>query len=175
MTKAAVGLLPHQFETGRFIKLTRRYQLQGDTFYNNLAWWFGGTMIGVALLGAVTAGALSGARGATAGIVNGLSSWSLIALATGAVVAITAIAHGTTSTLSLPNGALNVDLVTPYVAFWSAVAGLGAAAMGGCAGGLIPRRRITNDAVELRLGTATGLETSTGSMNGARTPSRAAR
>ncbi|TML37470.1 MAG: hypothetical protein E6G27_17505 [Actinobacteria bacterium] len=151
------------------------FSSHNGTFYNNLAWWFGGTMIGVALLGAVTAGALSGARGATAGIVNGLSSWSLIALATGAVVAITAIAHGTTSTLSLPNGALNVDLVTPYVAFWSAVAGLGAAAMGGCAGGLIPRRRITNDAVELRLGTATGLETSTGSMNGARTPSRAAR
>src|ERR1700730_336277 len=49
-------------------------------FYNNLAWWFGGTLIGVALLGAAIAGAVSRTRGATAGIVNGLSSWSLIAL-----------------------------------------------------------------------------------------------
>src|ERR1700738_3709600 len=114
------------------------FSSHNGTFYNNLAWWFGGTLIGVALLGAVLAGAVSGTRGPTAGIVNGLSSWSLIALTTAAVVSITAIAHGTTSTLSLPNGAINVDLVTPYVAFWSAAAGVGAAAIGGLAGGLIP-------------------------------------
>jgi hypothetical protein len=53
-------------------------------------------------------------------------------------VSITDIVRGTTSTLSLPNGAINVDLATPYVAFWSAVAGLGSAAIGGLAGGLIP-------------------------------------
>ena len=150
------------------------FSSHNGTFYNNLAWWFGGTMIGVALLGAVIAGAVSSTRGATAGIVNGVSSWSLIALTTAAVVSITAIAHGTTSTLSLPNGAINVDLVTPYVAFWSAVAGLGAAAIGGFAGGLIPRRPITNNPVELRPATATGFEASTSSINGDRTPSRAA-
>jgi hypothetical protein len=150
------------------------FSSQNDTFYNHLAWWFGGTMIGVALLGAVIAGAVPSTRGATAGIVNGLSSWSLVALATAAVVAITAIAHGTTSTLSLPNGAINVDLVFPYVAFWSAAAGLGAAAIGGFAGGLIPRRLITDNPVELRLATVTGSEASTSPANGSRTPSRAA-
>jgi hypothetical protein len=150
------------------------FSSQNGTFYNNLAWWFGGTMIGVALLGAVIAGAVSSTRGATAGIVNGLSSWSLIALTTAAVVSITGIAHGTTSTLSLRNGVINVDLVTPYIAFWSAVAGLGAAAIGGFAGGLIPRRPVTNNPVELRLATTTGFEAATSPVNGSRTPSRAA-
>src|ERR1700682_3803586 len=89
------------------------FSSHNGTFYNNLAWWFGATMISVALLGAVIAGAVSRTRGATAGIVNGLSSWSLIALTTAAVVAITAIAHGTTSTLPLSHGALNVKLVPP--------------------------------------------------------------
>ena len=150
------------------------FSSHNGTFYNNLAWWFGGTMIGVAVLGAVIAGAVSRTRGATAGIVNGVSSWSLIALTTAAVVAITAITHGTTSILSLPNGVISVDLVTPYVAFWSAAAGLGAAAIGGFAGGLIPRRSITTNTVEIRPATATGLEASTRSVNGSRTPSRAA-
>src|ERR1700694_1156803 len=111
------------------------FSSHNGAFYNHLAWWFGGTLIGVALLGAVIAGGVSSTRGATAGIVNGLSSWSLIALTTAAVVSVAAIAHGTTSTLSLQNGAINVDLVTPYVAFWSALAGLGAAAIGGVGGG----------------------------------------
>src|SRR6202171_4392747 len=88
------------------------FSSHNSTFYNNLAWWFGGTMIGVALLGALIAGAVSRTRGATAGIVNGLSSWSLVALTTAAVAALTAIAHGTSSTLTLPNGAIKVDLVT---------------------------------------------------------------
>jgi hypothetical protein len=150
------------------------FSSQNGTFYNNLAWWFGGTMIGVGFLGAVIAGAVSSTRGATAGIVNGLSSWSLIVLTTAAVVSITAIAHGTTSRLSLQNGAINVNLVTPYVAFWSVLASLGAAAIGGFAGGLIPRQPITNSPGELRLATATGFEPSTSSINGNRTPSRVA-
>jgi hypothetical protein len=150
------------------------FSSQNSTFYNNLPWWFGGTMVAVALLGAVIAGAVSSTRAAIAGMVNGLSSWSLIALTTAAVVSVTAIAHGTTSTLSLQNGAVNVNLITPYVAFWSAVAGLGAAAIGGFAGGLIPRRRMPNIPVELRPATATGLEASAGSINRDRTPSQVA-
>jgi hypothetical protein len=150
------------------------FSSHNSTFYNHLAWWFGGTLIGVALVGALIAGGISKTRGATAGIVNGLSSWALVVLATAAVLSITAIAHGTRSTLSLPNGAINVDLVTPYVAFWSAMAGLGAAAIGGLAGGLIPRRRITDNPVALLAATATGLGASPSSTNGERTPSRIA-
>src|SRR6202158_311352 len=54
------------------------FSSHNGTVYNNLAWWFGGTMIGVALLGAVIAGAVSRTRGAIAGIVNGVGRWSLI-------------------------------------------------------------------------------------------------
>jgi hypothetical protein len=143
-------------------------------FYNHLAWWFGGTLIGVALIGAVVAGGVSITRGAIAGMVNGLSTWAVIAIAAAAVVSVTAIAHGTTSTLSLRSSAINVELIRPYVAFWSAAAGLSAAAIGGLAGGLIPRRRIANDALGLLTATATGFETSSNSTSGNRTPSRAA-
>ena len=90
------------------------------------------------------------------------------------VLSITAIAHGTTSTLSLKNAVVNVDFVRPYVAFWSAILSLGAAAIGGLAGGLIPRRRIAINAVELSHATTSGFETSANSTSGNRAPSLAA-
>ena len=150
------------------------FSSQNGAFYNHLAWWFGGTMIGVALIAALIAGGLSSTRGLAAGIVNGLTSWALIALAAAAVVSVTAIAHGTTSTLSLKGAAVNVELVRPYVAFWTAVASLAAAGIGGLAGGLIPRRRVANNAVGLLSSTSSGFEVSSSSATGARTPSRAA-
>lgn len=150
------------------------FSSHNGAFYNHLAWWFGGTMIGVALIAALIAGGLSSARGLTAGIVNGLTSWALVALAAAAVVSVTAIAHGTTSTLSLKGTVVNVELVRPYVAFWTAVAGLAAAAIGGAAGGLIPRRRVASNAVGLLSSTVTGFEPSSSASSGARTPSRAA-
>jgi hypothetical protein len=57
------------------------FSSHNSAFYNHLAWWFRATLIGVALVGAHIAGGLSTTRGATAGIMNGLSSWALIALA----------------------------------------------------------------------------------------------
>jgi hypothetical protein len=125
------------------------FSSHNSAFYDHLAWWFGGTLIGVAFLGALFAGTLSSVRGGIAGVANGLSSWALIALATAGVVAVTAIAHGATSTLVVNHNVLTVDLFRPYVAFWTAVAGLGAAAVGGLAGGLIPRRRMANRTVDL--------------------------
>jgi hypothetical protein len=150
------------------------FSSHNGAFYNHLAWWFGGTLIGAVVIGALIAGALSSTRGVTAGIVNGLSSWALIALAAAAIVAVTAIANGTTSTISLRNASVNVDLIRPYVAFWSAVAGLGAAAIGGVAGGLLPRRRIANSAGALVPAMATGFEAPPNSATGNRAPSRAA-
>ena len=46
------------------------FSSHNGTFYNNLAWWFGGTMIGVALLGAVTAGAPRSAGSLSRGIAG---------------------------------------------------------------------------------------------------------
>jgi hypothetical protein len=150
------------------------FSSHNGAFYNHLAWWFGGTLIGIAFIGALTAGGLSNTRSAGAGVVNGLTTWAVIAVATAIVVAIAAIAHGTTATVSLKNSAVNVELVRPYVAFWSAVAGLGAAAIGGLAGGLIPRRSTRVNVVELVPGAASAYEQSSSPAPANRTAGRAA-
>jgi len=147
------------------------FSSQNGAFYNHLDWWFGGTMIGAAFVASVVAGALSTSRGPAAGIVNGLSSWALLALATGGLVAVAAITGTTTSKLTLNNDAVvNVAFITPYVAFWSVALGLGAATIGGFAGGLIPRRAAINTAGTFQA-SANGLESSPASN---RTPSRVA-
>jgi len=51
------------------------FSSQNSAFYNNLAWWFGGTLIAVSFLAALVAAGLSSARGPTAGLANGLASW----------------------------------------------------------------------------------------------------
>jgi hypothetical protein len=108
------------------------FSYHNSAFYNHVAWWFGATMIGVALVGALIAGGLSypGRHRRNRERPQQLGPHRL---APAAVVSVTAIAHGTTSTLSLHNGAIKVDLAT-HVAFWSAMAGMGAAAIGGLAG-----------------------------------------
>jgi len=136
------------------------FSSHNSAFYGHIAWWFGGTLIGVSFLAALLGGTLSSFRGGIAGVANGLSSWALIALATAIVVAVAATAHGVTSTLVINHNAITVDLVRPYVAFWTAVAGLGAAAVGGFAGGLIPRRRVTVTAVDLVPAVVTGIPNS---------------
>jgi hypothetical protein len=136
------------------------FSSHNSAFYEHLAWWFGGTLIGVAFVGALVAGTLSSVRGGIAGLVNGVSSWALIALATAGVVAVAAIAHGTTSTLVVNHSAISVDLVRPYVAFWTAAAGLGAAAIGGFAGGLVPRRRVADATIDLAPPVASGIPSS---------------
>jgi hypothetical protein len=150
------------------------FSSHNSAFYNHLAWWLGGTMIGIAFIGAVIAGGLSNTRGASAGIVNGLTTWALVSLATAIVVAIAAIAHGTTATVSLKSSVINVELVRPYIAFWSAVAGLAAAAIGGLAGGLIPRRGTKVNVVELIPVAASRYESPSSSTSSNRTASRAA-
>jgi hypothetical protein len=112
-----------------------------STFYNHLAWWFGGTFIVATFIAALVASSVSSARGVTAGVTNGLTSWGVLLAAASAVVLLAAVAGATTASLTVHGSALNVELVRPYVAFWSAVAALGSAAVGGVAGGLVPRRR----------------------------------
>jgi hypothetical protein len=55
----------------------------------------------------------------------------LVAVATGA----------TTTTLTVNGSPVGVELVRPYVIFWSALGSLAAAGLGGVGGGLVPRRR----------------------------------
>src|ERR1700737_3677244 len=50
-------------------------------FYDHLAWWLAGTAIGATFLAALIASAVSGTRGAGAGLATGLTTWGLIVLA----------------------------------------------------------------------------------------------
>jgi hypothetical protein len=108
-------------------------------FYDHLAWWFGGTLIGAAFIGSLIAAVLSTARGPVAGLVNGLAaSGALIAI--GGAVALAVVANnGGTSSLVVNQTAIGVELVRPYAAFWSTVAAIAAGGIGGVAGGLMPR------------------------------------
>ena len=112
-------------------------------FYNHLAWWFGGTLIGVAFIGSLIAAVMSTARGPVAGLVNGLAtSGALIAI--GGALALAVVAHnGGTSSLVANQTAIGVEFVRPYAAFWSAVAAIAAGGIGGVAGGVIPRPILT--------------------------------
>lgn len=127
-------------------------------------------MIGVAFVGALVAGGLSNTRGAGAGILSGLTTWAVIAVLTAVVVAIAAIAHGTTAAILLKHSVVNDELVRPYAAFWSAVAGLAAAGVGGLVGGLIPRSQAKVKVVEL-LPVAGGYESSSNAATANRTGS----
>jgi hypothetical protein len=110
-------------------------------FYNHLDWWFGATAIGAAFVTAVLAGGMASARGVAAGVLNGLTSWAIIALVVGAAIVVALAAGGTTATLTLKSGSVAVGIIRPYVVFWAAIIGTGAAVLGGAAGGLIPRKR----------------------------------
>jgi hypothetical protein len=108
-------------------------------FYDHLAWWFGGTLIGAAVIGSLVAAVLSTARGPVAGFVNGLATASAL-IAIGGAVALAVVANnGGTSSLVVNQTAIGVELVRPYAAFWSAVAAIAAGGIGGVAGGLMPR------------------------------------
>ncbi|MDQ1535328.1 MAG: hypothetical protein QOF28_3089 [Actinomycetota bacterium] len=101
-------------------------------FYDPLAWWFGGTLIGAAFIGSLIAAVLSTARGPVAGLVNGLAAAGAF-IAIGGAVALAVVANnGGTSSLVVNQTAIGVELVRPYAAFWSTVAAI-------AAGGLMPR------------------------------------
>src|SRR5579863_8097692 len=55
------------------------FSSHNSAFYDHLAWWLGGTLIGAAFIAALVAGTLSSLRGGIAGLANGLNSWALIA------------------------------------------------------------------------------------------------
>ena len=110
-------------------------------FYNHLDWWFGGTLIGAAFVAGILAGGIASPRGVASGAVNGLTSWAIIALVAAAVILALVAAGSTSATLSLKSGDVAIGLVRPYVVFWAAAIGTGAATLGGVGGGLLPRRR----------------------------------
>jgi hypothetical protein len=122
-----------------------------DTWaYSHLAWWLGATVIGAVAIAGVIAGGLSSTRGALAGAANGLTSAATVVAAVGGLALVALAVNGSFDQTLVYNGhSITVEFLRPYVAFWSAAAGIVLAGVGGAAGGLLPRRHATHPVVEL--------------------------
>jgi hypothetical protein len=112
-----------------------------SAYYNHLAWWYGATFIFVAFVGALAAAVLASPRGPVAGLTNGLSAWGVLAVGAGLLVLVAVATGATTTTLTVNGSPVAIELVRPYVIFWSALGSLAAAGLGGVGGGLVPRRQ----------------------------------
>lgn len=107
--------------------------------YSNLSWWVGGTAIFCMFLAGMIAGVSSGARGAGAGTMGGLTTWALIVLVVGALVLpVFGIGH-VPNTVSAGGHVYSINYLTYWTAFWSLVIGLAAAMAGGILGGVTNR------------------------------------
>jgi hypothetical protein len=123
----------------------------GGWVSGNLGWFVGVTAATALMLAGFLAGLLSGPRGAGAGVLNGLTAWgllfilSLTALVPGAVNLTTQLGVGlqqgqTTigESLGTAGGGLTVESAL-WAAFWSLLAGVVLAAVGGLLGGKMRR------------------------------------
>ena len=107
----------------------------------NLDWYLGGSAIFAMLLGGYLAGWLGGVRGASVGLVSGLTVWGLVMLA-GLLVAAPAVLGvlGVRQATSVEGAAqATVAARATWPVFWSLLIGFGAAAIGGLLGGITPR------------------------------------
>jgi hypothetical protein len=148
------------------------FSSHNSAFYNHLAWWYGGTLIGAVLLGAAAGAAMSTTRGVLSGAANGLTVGAFILLVTGAVGVVVAVSKGATATLAVGGSTVHVGLARPYVAFWASLFALAAGAIGGTAGGVVPRRDAAAATTVSGMGRTTGLEAA--SSTNARRSSEAA-
>jgi hypothetical protein len=117
----------------------------------NLPWFLGGTAVAALFLAGLLAGYLSGVRGAGSGLLNGLTAWGLLFLASVVTVipGLTAITGnlgaGLGSGTNTVGGVLGQSgsPVTAesavWTTFWSLLAGAVVAALGGVVGGATKR------------------------------------
>jgi hypothetical protein len=117
----------------------------------NLGWFIGVTAAVALMLAGLLAGFFAGPRGAGAGLTNGLTAWgllfllSLTALVPGAINVITQLTAGLQDgqgtvggPLGTAGGGFTVDSAL-WVSFWSLLAGVVLAALGGLLGGKMRR------------------------------------
>ncbi|TFV55692.1 hypothetical protein E4P41_16845 [Geodermatophilus sp. DF01-2] len=117
----------------------------------NIGWFIGVTAAVALMLAGFLAGYFSGPRGAGAGVANGLTAWgllfilSLTALIPGAVNLTTQLGAGLQEGQTTVGGALGAGgggftvETALWVSFWSLLAGLVLAAVGGLLGGKMRR------------------------------------
>ena len=124
----------------------------------NLAWFLGGTAVTALFLAGLLSGFLSGVRGAGAGLLNGLTAWGLLFIASVVTVVpgLTAIttnlgaglSSGTNSIgggIGTSGGGVTAEMAV-WTTFWSLLAGAIVAAVGGIAGGAAKRQPKITDA-----------------------------
>jgi hypothetical protein len=118
--------------------------------YSHLAWWLGGTVIGAAAIAGIIAGGLSRSRGLAAGTINGLTAGTIVAAVAGGIALLGLVINGSfNEPLVWGNHRYLVEFLRPYVAFWTVAGSLALGAVGGAAGGLLPRRSASRPVVEL--------------------------
>jgi len=108
-------------------------------FYSNLSWWVAGTAIFCMLVAGFIAGVTSGARGAAAGTMGGVTTWGLMVISVAAVVLPTFAVGHVPNTVTVSTHVYNINYLTYWTAFWSLLIGLGAASLGGILGGAVQR------------------------------------
>lgn len=107
--------------------------------YSNLSWWMGGTAIACMFLAGMIAGMTSGARGAGAGSVNGMTTWALVVISVASLVLPTfAIGH-VPNTVAVSGHVYSINYLTYWTTFWSLLIGLGVSLAGGVLGGAMHR------------------------------------
>jgi hypothetical protein len=121
----------------------------------NLAWFLAGTAVFALLVAGFLAGYLSGVRGATSGMINGLTAWGLLFVASLVTVipGLTAVTSrlgagiaGGSNTIGGPLGQAGGGVTAEsavWATFWSLLIGAVVAALGGVAGGAAKRHAKT--------------------------------
>jgi hypothetical protein len=121
-----------------------------DSFvYSNLSWWIGGTAIFCMFVAGLIAGVTSGARGAGAGSMGGLTTWALIVLGAGVVALPTFGIGHIPNTVTVSGHIYSINYLTYWTTFCSLVVGLCASVLGGMIGGGA-QRKVDNQYLDLR-------------------------
>jgi hypothetical protein len=107
--------------------------------YTNLSWWIAGTAIFCMFLAGLVAGVTSGARGAGAGAMGGLTTWGLIVIGVALVVLPTFGIGHIPHSVTAGGRVYSINYLTYWTAFWGLVVGLAASLLGGMAGGSMQR------------------------------------
>jgi hypothetical protein len=120
--------------------LALAYSSHVAAFYQYLDWWIAGTAIAVMAVAGYIAGVSSSTRGPLPGWMNGMTTWGLLLLAV-LLFALPVVGFkSATGNLFVGGHSYVVTFVSYWTAFWAVLIGYGAAACGGIAGGLLPRR-----------------------------------
>ncbi len=120
--------------------LALSFSSHDSVVYTNLSWWIGGTAIFCMFLAGLIAGVSSGARGAGAGSMSGLTTWALVLLGVGMVVLPTFGIGHIPNTVTVNGHVYSINYLSYWTAFWSVLIGLAASLLGGIIGGTLPRQ-----------------------------------